>query len=135
MKTCPDNHSNPDEAQFCRVCGHKFGDPQNLPFLLLHPELNLRPISEFRQLHFRINRPEYVEDPSKSSKPEYLYMVRSGKIGILYWKVVKRWYGASNQYRRIIPCKYDRIEKRDDMFICYKGGACVYVDLKGNILK
>lgn len=27
MKKCPNNHNNPDDAKFCRICGHSFDKP------------------------------------------------------------------------------------------------------------
>lgn len=27
MKKCPNNHDNPDDAKFCRICGHSFDKP------------------------------------------------------------------------------------------------------------
>lgn len=135
MKNCPNNHSNPDNAQFCRICGHRFEDTPSLPFHMVHPELHLRPISDFEDLHFWFNKPEYVEDPNESINPEYLYIARNRKVGILYWKIIKRWYGKEHEYNRIIPCEYDKIEKTADAFICYKGNKRYYMDSKGNILK
>ena len=52
MKNCPNNHSNPDNAQFCRICGYQFEEPSDLPFHLRYPELHLRPISEVETLTF-----------------------------------------------------------------------------------
>ena len=136
MKTCPNNHSNPVEAQFCRICGHKFGVEPNLPFHMLHPEYHLRPFSEFRKIRFWFNKPDYMEDPQRSEVPEYFFIAKNGKLGILFWRFKKHWYGGStNKYHRVIPCEYDRIEKKVDMFICYKGEERVFIDLKGNILK
>ena len=57
------------------------------------------------------------------------------KLGILYWTIEKHWYGKEDVYNRIIPCEYDRIEKADGYFACYKGTEVTYIDLKGNILK
>ena len=47
MKTCPDNHNNPDNAKFCRICGYEFKDSSAFPFHMAHPEYHLRPFSEF----------------------------------------------------------------------------------------
>lgn len=47
MKTCPNNHNNPDEALYCRGCGHRFEETTSLPFHMAHPEYHLRPFSEF----------------------------------------------------------------------------------------
>ena len=135
MRICPNNHSNPDNAQFCRICGHRFDESQNLPFHLQHPELHLKPISEYAKLSFWFKKPEYVEDPLESEDPEYLYMARKGKLGILYWHIEKHWYGDTNIFYRVIQCEYDHIEKKEGMFICYKGSERVFIDLKGNILK
>lgn len=52
MKTCPNNHSNPNEAQFCRICGYKFEEISNLPFHMTHPKFHLKPFSEFDKLFF-----------------------------------------------------------------------------------
>lgn len=135
MIICPKNHSNPDNAQFCRICGFRFEEPSDLPFHLRYPELHLRPISEFETLTFWRNKPEYVENPSEAEDPEYLYIAREGKLGILYWHREKHWYRTINDYHRIIQCEYDRIEKKNDMFVCYKDSERVFVDKKGNILK
>ena len=146
------------DAIFCKKCGKRIKDDspakvktkvtdtshsvlieskpvRTLPFHLQHPELHLKPISEFDKLFFWFNKPEYVEDPSESEKPEYLYIAREGKIGILYWHFEEHWYGDTNDFHRVIQCEYDRIEKKEDMFVCYKGSERVFIDLKGNILK
>ena len=135
MRICPNNHSNPDNAQFCRICGHKFEEISNFPFHMAHPEYHLRPFSEFDKVLFWFNNPDYMEDPKESEKPEYLYIVKDGKFGILYWHFEEHWYGDTNDFHRIIQCEYDRIEKKEDMFVCYKGSERVFIDLKGNILK
>ena len=148
-------HENIEGAVYCKKCGTKFeadmtivaksddkhtvlvksSEFENIPFHMKHPELHLRPISEYEELIFWRNKPEYVEDPSKSDNSEYLYIAREGKVGILYWHFEKHWYGDTNDYHRIIQCEYDRIEKKEDMFVCYKGSERVFIDLKGNILK
>ena len=48
------------------------------PFHLKHPELHLKPISEFEKLFFWFNKPEYVEDPSEAEDSEYLFIARGG---------------------------------------------------------
>lgn len=134
---------NPDNAKFCRKCGTQLVKDEkvfliendNRPFHLKHPELHLRPISEFEKLFFLFNKPEYVEDPSEAEDSEYLYIARNGKLGILYWTVEKHWYGKEDVYNRIIPCEYDRIEKEEGYFACFKGPEVTYIDLKGKILK
>ncbi|EOA48410.1 hypothetical protein HMPREF1532_03638 [Bacteroides salyersiae WAL 10018 = DSM 18765 = JCM 12988] len=139
---------NPDNAKFCRKCGLPFlkdvkknasnvpiEEIDNCPFHLKHPELHLKPISEFEKLFFWFNKPEYVEDPSEAEDSEYLFIARDGKLGILYWTIEKHWYGKEDIYNRIIPCKYDRIEKAEGYFVCHKGSEVTYIDLKGNILK
>lgn len=150
MKNCPKYHAeNPLDAKFCRKCGYNFnaGFSENntmnsaddnkdvRPFHIRCPELHLRPISEFDKLFFWLNRPEYVEDPLLADDSNYLYIVRNEKIGILHWITKKHWYGKEEVYNRIIPCKYDRIEKADGYFICYKGLKVEYRDMKGNILR
>lgn len=142
--------TNPLEANFCRKCGFPISDNAEVivceventsiemdtrPFHLKHPELHLKPISEFEKLFFWFNKPEYVEDPSEAEDSEYLFIARDGKLGILYWTIEKHWYGKEDVYNRIIPCEYDRIEKADGYFACYKGTEVAYIDLKGNILK
>lgn len=142
--------TNPLEAKFCRKCGSPISDNAEIlvcevensnvemdsrPFHLKHPELHLKPISEFQELSFLIKSPEYVEDPLEAEDSEYLYIARKGKLGVLYWTVEKHWYGKDNVYDRIIPCEYDRIDKADGHFVCYKGSQVTYIDLKGNILK
>lgn len=134
MKNCPNGHENPDNAQFCRKCGYKF-EEGSLPFYLAHPELHLRPISEFEDLVFVFNKPEYVEDPSKAIDSEYLYIAKGGKLGILYWRVEHKWWGTNNDFRKIIPCKYDSIDKEEGYFVCHSGAEIVYFDLQGNILR
>ena len=148
-------YENIDDALYCKKCGKKLesdmtivsksddkhsflvksSECENIPFYLKHPELHLRPISEFEKLSFWMNRPDYVEDPSKSENPEYLYIAKDGKVGILYWHFEKHWYGNTNDYHRVIQCEYDHIEKKEGMFVCYKGSERVFIDLKGNILK
>ena len=138
---------NPIEAKFCCKCGTQLNraaiitieessqEMDTRPFHLKHPELHLKPISEFEKLFFWFNKPEYVEDPSEAEDSEYLFIARRGKLGILYWTIEKHWYGKEDVYNRIIPCEYDRIEKADGYFACYKGTEVTYIDLKGNILK
>ena len=163
MKQCPKCHAdNPLDAKFCRKCGSDFNggsfadDSSDVrPYHIRHPELNLLPASdsEFEKLFFWFNKPEYIENPYKADDSDYLYIVRRGKIGILYWITKKHWYGKQDIYRRIIPCKYDRIEKADGYFICHtckytytkkadghiirhnKGTEIEYRDMKGNILR
>ena len=163
MKQCPKCYAdNPLDAKFCRKCGCDFhgrssADDSNdvRPFHIRHPELNLLPASdsEFEKLFFWFNKPEYIENPYKADDSDYLYIVRRGKIGILYWITEKHWYGKQDIYRRIIPCKYDRIEKADGYFICHtckytytkkadghiirhnKGTEIEYRDMKGNLLR
>ena len=107
-----------------------------VPFYLKHPELNLKPISAYPQLTFWVKEPEYVEDPEKSSHRDYLYMVKNGKIGILYWQRKGHWLlGPINKYKKIVSCQYDRIEKKEDHFKCYTANKVVYYDFVGRILK
>lgn len=162
MKQCPKCYAeNPLDAKFCRKCGSDFNGGSSAddssdvrPFLIRHPELNLLPASDsqFEKLFFWFNKPEYIENSYKSDNSDYLYIVRRGKIGILYWTTEKHWYGKQI-YRRIIPCKYDRIEKADGYFICHtckytytkkadghiirhnKGTEIEYRDMKGNLLR
>ena len=146
-KICSNCESiNPDSANYCRSCGMVLQKSHpttfsfiknntNLPYLLRHPELHLKPISEFQDLFFWFNKPDYVEDPNESEMPCYLYIVKDSKVGILYWFHEKHWYGDKNDYHRIIPCIYDRIEKKPNVFVCYKGDEKVYIDLKGKKLK
>ena len=134
---------NPIEAKFCCKCGTQLNraaiitieessqEMDTRPFHLKHPELHLKPISEFEKLFFWFNKPEYVEDPSEAEDSEYLFIARGGKLGILYWTIEKHWYGKEDVYNRIIPCEYDRIEKADGYFACYKGTEVTYIDLKG----
>ena len=144
---------NPIEANFCRKCGSQLsnsvGNIANSspvqeddirPFYLRYPELHLKPISEFQELYFFFKSPEYVEDPTMAKDSEYLYIARKGKLGILHWVIERETHFFTKDtfnhiYNRIIPCEYDRIEKADGCFICYKGSQVTYIDLKGNILK
>jgi hypothetical protein len=123
----------PITAIKCCNCGASFGSIK--PFHILHPEYHLRPLSEYTNLSFVFRKPDYVEDPKASSDQEYLYIVRNGKLGILYWLYEKHWYGDTNIHKRIIPCEYDDIKKLDGMFECHKNGDVIYIDKKGNILK
>lgn len=134
MKTCPEKHENPDDARFCRICGYKFDARDQRPFHLKHPEYHLKPFSEFKELGFLRNSPEYVEDPSQSDVNEYYWIVRKEKFGILYWHHEDHWYGDTNNYNRIIQCEYDKIEKLDGMFACHKGDDIIYIDRQGVIL-
>lgn len=135
MKKCPGNHENPDEACYCRICGYKFDFKDQRPFYLRHPEYNLRPFSEFKDLFFFFNTPDYIESPIKSKIPEYYWIVKDEKFGVLFWHHEDHWYGDTNDYHRIIQCKYDKIEKLDGMFACYLGKEITYIDREGNILK
>lgn len=132
MKTCPQKHENPDNAQFCRYCGYKFAEGGDVPFFMAHPEYHLRPFSEFEKISMVFNKPDYMEDPKLSTKPDYYYIAKDGKIGIIYWHY-KNIFNNTN--RIVIKCKYDHIEKKDGMFICHNDSEKVYIDLKGNILK
>lgn len=107
----------------------------NLPLYLRRPELNLRPFSEYKhKLSFWRRKPDYVENPEKSTMKDYLWIARREKLGILYWHTEDGCLWKSNTYRRIIPCEFDAIEKFEDHFVCYKDGECDYRDLDGNIL-
>jgi hypothetical protein len=138
VKVCPKGHTNIPTALYCRICGAPMSKEEaKLPFYLRCPEYHLRPFSEFDNLFFMFNTPDYVEDPSKTELPDYLWIVKDEKFGILYWHVKEKWWGGKeDDYRRIIQCKYKQIEKRKDMFICTSiDGHVDYLDLKGNILK
>lgn len=135
MKKCPENHENPVEARFCRICGYKFDIKDQRPFHLRHPEYNLKPFSEFKELSFFRNSPDYVEIPSKSKIHEYYWIVKDEKFGILFWHHEDHWYGDTNDYNRIIQCEYDMIEKLDGMFACHKDNDIFYYDRQGNLLK
>lgn len=131
MKKCHQGHENPDNAMFCRICGLKIEDETHIPFFMAHPEYHLRPFSEFVGINLFFGKPEYMEDPRTSSMSNYFYIAKKGKLGIIYW----RYEGGQNDYWIVIRCKYERIEKRDRMFVCQYGSETVYIDLKGNILK
>ena len=144
---------NPIEAKFCRKCGSQLSNSVRTivnsvsvqeddmrPFYLRHPELHLKPISEFEELSFFFKSPEYVEDPTMAEDSEYLYIARKGKLGILHWVIERETHFFTKDtfnhiYNRIIPCEYDRIDKANGHFVCYKGSQVTYIDLKGNILK
>lgn len=83
MKNCPNNHSNPDNAQFCRICGHRFEDAQSLPFHMAHPEFHLRPFSEFDKVLFWFNNPDYMEDP-KNQKNLNIYILSRMVSSVFY---------------------------------------------------
>lgn len=134
MNVCPNKHNNTDEALYCRICCHKFEDAPSMPFHMAHPEYHLRPFSEFDKVFFGFNNPDYMEDSKESVKPEYLYIVKDESL-VFCWHFEEHWYGDTNDFHRVIQCEYNRIEKKEDMFICYKGSEQVYIDLKGNILK
>lgn len=153
------NADNPAYAKFCRKCGinlyvetnsthknvgnnsskvYKITTSSTIvyskPFHILHPELHLRPISEYQKLSFWFNKPDHEEDPTESEDEKFLYIVKDGKIGILYWNYQKHWYGDKNEHERIIPCEYDRMIKHEGMFECHKGGDIVYINKSGTIL-
>lgn len=108
-------------------------DP-NLPVPLRYPEYHLIPWTMV-SIDFLLNNPEYVEDPKKTAWPDYLYIYKDGKFGILYWH---QWVLFSGPHRRIIPCKFEKIEKVKAefglMFICYNGGKRYYYDTTGTLL-
>ena len=111
----------------------------DLPFHLRHPEFHLKPLSFFRDqgLSFFFNSPDYVEIPEQSVHPDYLYIVKDEKFGILYWHYEKHFLYTENKHERIIPCEYEKIEKRieEGMFICYKEEKRFFYDLSGVLLK
>ena len=106
-----------------------------------HPEYHLKPFSEFPELTFWFNKPDYVEDRDETEMPDFLFIVKDEKFGILHWETetVKHLFKKDTyveHYNRIIQCEYAKIEKEEDHFVCYKDdGSCVYIDLKGNVLK
>ena len=115
-----------------------------LPYNIQHPEMNLIPLSEFEKYCSDVTdlywglfdyRPDYVECPNARGKT-YLYIVRKGKVGIA-WGAYKQNFWGIIKYRCgvVITCKYDRIEKHPDMFVCHKENDIYYVDLQGNIMR
>lgn len=107
---------------------------KNLPIPLKYPEYHLIPWTQV-SLMFWFNNPDYVEDPQKTAWPEYLYIFKDGKFGILYWH---QRFIIRDRYKRIIPCKFDKIEKVKAefglMFICYIGETRYYFDTTGTLL-
>lgn len=132
---------NKQELSTVNYDSKKYSDKvaNDLPFHLRHPELNLKPLSFFRDkvLSFFFNSPDYVEIPDKSSHPEYLYIVKDEMFGILYWHYKEHLFYTENKHERIIPCEFDKIEKKinEGMFICNKDGTRTFYDLSGTILK
>lgn len=111
----------------------------HLPFNLTHPELNLITYSEFVKLYFNdilylpsaLEFLDYIERPSGGGLM-YLYAVRRGKIGILkMWYKENFWGKIKPKCDRIIPCMYVRIDKLEDMFVCYKRRKIVYRNMDG----
>ena len=113
-------------------------DP-NCPFSILYPEYNLITYYEIRSvtdIHFRVLHPDYIEDPQFSSMPNYLWMVRNGKLGILYYQNKRPFTLPYHiKYKRLIPCRYDHIEKLSEeghpRFRCHKGEEVFYYDSLG----
>jgi len=128
-----------NEIQVVAEDSYRLDRLDDLPYHLLHPELNLKPLSFFadKGLSFFFNSPDYVELPEKSSHPNYLYIVKDGKFGILYWCYEEHFLYTKNKHERIIPCEFEKIEKRIDegMFVCYTEGKRTFYDLCGVMLK
>lgn len=78
-----------------------------------------------------------MELPEKSCHSNYLYIVKDGKFGILYWHYKEHFLLTENKYKRIIPCEYEKIDKKigDGMFVCYQEGKRTFYDLNGVLLK
>lgn len=141
---------NPDNAKFCRKCGSSISDNAEVnvqdaefsniemdirPFHMRYPEYNLRPYSE-HPANFVFNKPDYIErEYLPHDQDQFLWIFKDGKFGITTYRYEDHWYGDEVHTNRIIKCEYDRIEKTDGCFICYKGTQITYIDLKGNILK
>ncbi len=120
----------------------------SLPFNLTHPEMDLIPYSEIIKVYYKgwstgdldfgfggFLHPDYVERPSCNGT-SYLFIVRNSKIGIAKWWYKENIFGAKKAKSQIIiPCKYDRIDKRSDMFVCYKNRETVFMDLQGQRMR
>lgn len=114
-----------NEIQVVAEDSYRLDRLDDLPYHLLHPELNLKPLSFFadKGLSFFFNSPDYVELPEKSSHPNYLYIVKDGKFGILYW-CYEEHFLYKNKHESIIPCEFGKIEKELTR-------ACLYVSQRG----
>lgn len=112
--------------------------PQDLPFHLKYPEYNLKPVSQIPNLSFGIfdYEPDYVEYPieliSNSKFRKYLWIVKTGLFGIMFWEYKPGFFGK-NWHKTIIKCEYEEIEKDFDknLFICYKDGKRIFYDYAG----
>ena len=132
----------PHDAVFCPECGFKVGTNidrlSDAPFHVRHPEYNLIPAIEspYRKVASRWDvRPEYYEDVELRDGVNFLYIAWRGKLGILRYEYKRHWYGNDHKARKIIPCNYDKIEKKTNFFICYKDGKKIFLDRNGSILK
>lgn len=128
----------PVEASFCPVCGKKIEIKLDAPFHERYPEYDLIPYAEFRykdNISFFFNKPEYIEDASRHEGKNYFFIAREEKFGVLRYEYHEHWYGDEHFTHRIIPCEYDKIERMDDYFICYKNREKFFIDYDGKIIK
>lgn len=61
-------------------------------FHIRQPMCTSKPISEFEELPFWFNISDYVENLFQAESLEYLYVVKEGKVGVLYWTIEKHTY-------------------------------------------
>ncbi|MBR1769404.1 MAG: zinc ribbon domain-containing protein [Bacteroidales bacterium] len=126
---------NEFDSRFCGNCGIEWDT--TLPYNLRHPEMNLMSYGNYSLKYsfptslFKSITPDYCEDPGGYGK-HYLWFVKDGKVGIFYLNQ-KRWI-IVNEYI-VIKAEWDKIEKADGYFVCYRGGLKEYFDLEGNKLR
>lgn len=129
----------PLAATFCPVCGKKIEVKLTGPFHERYPEYHLIPYTEFlykgNVFFFFFNQPDYIENSSLKEGKNFLFIARNGKLGVLKYIYYKRWFGDYHNAKRIIPYEYEKIERKDDYFICYKYGFKFFLDNEGNIIK
>ena len=125
-------------ASFCPVCGEKIETKQDAPFHKRYPEYNLIPYAEYRykdKISFIFNQPEFIENTDRHEGLNYYFIARKEKFGVLRYIYHEHWYGDDHFTHRIIPCEYDKIERMNDYFICYKNGEKSFIDYDGNLIK
>lgn len=103
-------------------------------FMDLHPEIALRPTSEFSIPIFRFKkRFDYVENPLRDKKVTLHRVVKDGKFGIIYFKKGIIW----NSAKIILPAKFEYIEHRkiERIIDAVQNGKLIHYDESGILLK